>query len=524
MSLLGAGLALGIWFVGPGDRSEGEPSGAPSDPAVAQTHRDDVPLPASSTRVEAADGRVRTPADTPDQPSRRNLRGRVEDDRGSPLPGAEVEAEGAKAVAGGDGRFCLENLPVGEAFLDASHPAHFPAKLQWPSPPNPQSSEEVVLRLDRRLTLAGIVLDEQDRPVENAELFAPPPTNREGRRTLDYASQTKSGPGGRFAFFPLRPGLYDLSGLGPKGSIEHAEVELVEDRMDVVLRTRKGETRIRGVLRDCATGAPLQQGKAMILRRTRNGEGSAAGEVARDGRFGIGLWMSDASRRPVTRLVTGFASPDHEPRILPVEAGGEALDRLEVCLNRRRDGKGVIEGKVSFDDGVPYEGEFEVHLWSPDDRFRAPGVPGIGVDRSSRVRDPEGTFEIQDLEAGDWLARVDVPEQRFLRYELEQVVSVDPDRRSAVRWSLPRGGDVRVQAIGTGGAVERFNACLENEVREVEAFASAGVAEFRHIPPGRYRLRVLALDGTEGEEPVVVERSRESAVVVSLGPSRSGAR
>src|SRR5262245_45764889 len=134
VALLGAGLALGIWFVGPGDRSESEPSAAPSDPAVAQTLGHEGPLPPRSTRAEPAEGRARTPAGAPEPPSRGNLRGRVEDDRGVPLPGAEVEGEGAKAVAGEDGRFSLQNLPVGEAILNASHPAHFPAKVRWPPP------------------------------------------------------------------------------------------------------------------------------------------------------------------------------------------------------------------------------------------------------------------------------------------------------------------------------------------------------------------------------------------------------
>ncbi len=525
VGLLGAGLALGVWLVVPGDRAEREPPGAPSDPAVVHAQGQDGPDPATTTRAVPADDRIRTPAATPERPSRVNLRGRVEDDRGSPLPGAEVEGEGAKAVAGEDGRFHLENVPSGEAVLRASHPAHFPAEIRWTPSAGSSSAEEVVLRLDRRLTLAGIVLDGQDRPVEDTQLFAPPPKSREGRRTLDPALRTKSGPAGRFGFFPLRPGLYELSGLGPKGSIEHAVVELVEDRMDVVLRTRMGETGIAGVLRDCASGEPLPAASGMFLTRTRAGEGGrAAGGPGTDGRFGIRMWTSDSSRRLVTRLVTGFASPDYEPRILQIEAEREDLDRLEVCLNRRRPGKGVIEGKVSFDDGVPCEGEFEVHLWSPDALFGEAGVPRVGIDRSSRVRDPEGSFEIPDLEAGDWLVQVDVPEQGFLRYELEKVVSVDPDRRSGVQWTLPRGGDVRVQAIGTGGAAERFHAYLENEVREIHAFASTGVAEFKNVPPGRYGVRVVALDATVGEEPVVVERSRERTVVVPLGPSRSGTR
>src|SRR5262245_11516777 len=113
--LLGAGLALGIWFVGPGDPREREPSGAPADPDVAQTQGQDVPLPAAPTRAEPADGRVRTPARAHERPPRVNLRGRAEDDCGSPLPGAEIEGEGARAVAGEDGRFSRQNLPAGGA-------------------------------------------------------------------------------------------------------------------------------------------------------------------------------------------------------------------------------------------------------------------------------------------------------------------------------------------------------------------------------------------------------------------------
>ncbi|HKB17060.1 MAG TPA: hypothetical protein VKF62_13420, partial [Planctomycetota bacterium] len=72
----------------------------------------------------------------------------------------------------------------------------------------------------------------------------------------------------------------------------------------------------------------------MFLRRTRAGEAGLAMGASADGKFDLRMWISDASQRPVTRLVTGFASPDHEPRILPVEAGREDLGRLDVCLNR----------------------------------------------------------------------------------------------------------------------------------------------------------------------------------------------
>jgi protocatechuate 3,4-dioxygenase beta subunit len=116
------------------------------------------------------------------------------------------------AVTGADGAFELEN-PVTGGHLDVASPGW--TSVLRPELPAARGARELVIVVARSVTLGGIVVDEQGRPVESASLEVPLPFGLRARfdSILDSASTVEcgatSGPDGRFELrdAPLVPGV-----------------------------------------------------------------------------------------------------------------------------------------------------------------------------------------------------------------------------------------------------------------------------------------------------------------------------
>jgi RNA polymerase sigma factor (sigma-70 family) len=461
-------------------------------------------------------------ATPPDSPARggavakeRAVSGRVLDDRGVAVSGAQVEFDGIVETTDAAGRFELSATPP--VRIRAYGSRHFEAALDL----RPGQEEGPEIRLDRALFVHGVVRDSLENPVEGARVRASVPAPESGEAAggagwwgeeRQVAVSDPAAADGSFLLGPLRPGRYTLRGwasmdsdLGPL-----AEVDLVvsEDRGGVVMQALEGTIWIRGKAKDCETGEALPR---LDLAWDVFGPGRSFGRLESSvagGTFGLASWSRASLSLPPRRVLLGARAEGFETRFLDLQPRREALSSVSLCLSRPRPGTGEIEARVSFDDGLPYEGLLAIETWRPGEARR---LEALAVD---------GVARVPGLEPGDLAAHPVLPDSVALPAETTRLVRIDPGSVASVAWTIPRGGEVRVTALdGERVPVRRFTLVLENDERELRAEGEAGEARLRGVPPGTYRAHASADGLAEAVETLLVERGGIAQAVLVL-PNR----
>jgi RNA polymerase sigma-70 factor (ECF subfamily) len=447
------------------------------------------------------------------------ISGRVEDDRGVPIQGARVDAGGESAVTDAAGRFRIAGVRESEVEVRATNPGHFDARAGWREDDDPD--REVVLRLDRRLFLAGVVLDARDEPVEGARIGisrvvqeVPPSGDR-----VPKANPPKTGADGRFELRPLRPSLYRLRGTAPRGWVRDEEIDLTDSMPGLVLRVEDDQFRVAGRVLDCVTGEALDgvrfSCEAIVggwIEASFGGFSLAKEGMDPSGSFGSKGWFRSFSEKRESRVVLTLAGREHEPKVLWLSTGVRVWDGLELCLVRRRAGKGRIEGRLRFDDGTSHDGPLAVRVFRPDP---APALPGSEPESRDTFA-TRGSFVLEDLDPGDLVAWPVVPGEVDLKWEMARILHVDPFATTRAEWTVPRGGDVRVEARHEDGRpVAGFRVVLENEARLVVEEGKEGAALLRGVPPGAYRVKASSPSLLSEESTVSVERGAEVPLLLT---------
>jgi protocatechuate 3,4-dioxygenase beta subunit len=157
---------------------------------------------------------------------------------GRPLRRASVELRsgalmtGRRTFTSSDGAFEFRGLPPGQYNLTASYAAHMSAEYGARRPGGTgaaialgagQRLTDVVFRLSRYASIAGVVFDQNGEPVEGISVEAFRYTMRTGRRTLSkvYGQPSTTNDRGMYTFGGLAPGQYYIAaGPSPRNPID----------------------------------------------------------------------------------------------------------------------------------------------------------------------------------------------------------------------------------------------------------------------------------------------------------------
>jgi RNA polymerase sigma factor (sigma-70 family) len=376
----------------------------------------------------------------------RRLAGRVLDAEGRPVAGATIRDRrsyfATPATSDVDGRFQLGGLdPEQERLMLGVRHAEFAAlELEVLMP-----SEPIELRLDRGVTLKGLVRSPKGAPVSNAWIQLGVNVG------LETLPGTVSDANGHFEFEHVQPGPVHLwwwaQGFAagrystelPRNGSSDTVVELVLDP-EHVLRGR--------LLRP--DGQPQAWGLVFVRdRRSRSPErfDSTQAWSDADGRFTfLGL--------PPGPVVVGATVRGFERIELDLaDIGSEELE-----LRLRPAGK--LAGRViDAATGAPIA-RFRVKVqadWNAPEAHRLRSGPGMWS-RGLWIEDPEGEWVMEDdLPADRWVV-VEVEAVGFAPARIERAVTaVDPDPAACVialvRQTVVRGQVVDVDGAPVAGAV-----------------------------------------------------------------------
>lgn len=222
--------------------------------------------------------RVPLPAGAP-------LRGRVVDDLGEPVEGAQVrldrEDEASPlpwtATTDEEGVFTLDTLWTGAHRLEARASGHARLARAGVTP----SEEPLHLTLERVGLVAGRVMRPDGDPAPGAEVVI-------AGSGLWPARRSQTGEDGRFRFPEVPPGVYEVRAFAGDQVAEPRRGLLVEAGSRALLTfALQDGVRLTGIVRDADSSAPIEGAEITVATEALD----AAPRVARtgeDGRFLIG--------------------------------------------------------------------------------------------------------------------------------------------------------------------------------------------------------------------------------------------
>lgn len=324
--------------------------------------------------------------------------GRVVDEQGSPVAGAELTLSEAeqdpavlasrldfRAVSDAEGRFQLPHVSAGRFDLKAARTGFSTTTVSGILIPEGQARADLgEVTLPPGAAIEGIVVDERDKPVQGAEVVLTP-SGLDGFRpdaSFWFRGPAVTGPDGRFLIADLRRGTrVGLKAVHPElapaemGGVEVPTAEPVRLRL---ARPRSLEGRVRDRLGEPVAGARLFVSDTAGAPLGGGWDRTPAHATADpEGRFVLdGL-------KPGTAYVTAKASGyrTRAAQAVEVPETGQAQP-VEITLEPGT----FLEGTVRDGRGNPV----------PEARVMVQGERGGDV----APVDAEGRYEVADLEPG----------------------------------------------------------------------------------------------------------------------------
>jgi hypothetical protein len=407
--------------------------------------------------------------------------GRVVDEAGRPVAGAEVEIEGSpfdlwteklpafvrdlgtqRTRTGPAGRFRIHDLPEGEFALTIRHPSFVPFQGDRPIQGGWSGSlGRFVLR--RGETLRGLVTDPEGRPIAGLPLWA----NTEQEELPPPSAIT--GPDGTFEIPHLPPGELELLTCGPGYVPQSVTVRFLDEPFFLTLQpaaTLRGQ--VLGPEGRPQEGVSVFTKQGLVIRpgvlspwRLRLCDSNLSAKTDAEGRFEIGP------------LAPGWY--DRAP-------AGEPVEGIEIRLQRETGEEDAAAGKEKESELLPVRG-------------RVVGPDGAPVERVQVLADSgtawslaDGSFDLR-LSLRDTVLTASKP--GFAQFQ-EQI---DPTEASAgkIEIRLERGATVDGRVLGLTDEERERPATISLGGSGLSLYAflrSDATFQIRDVPPGTWDVAV----------------------------------
>ena len=411
----------------------------------------------------------------------------------SDLSGFEEDGERGEEETDAEGRFAFEEVPDGKYFVvldETGYRAVKSAKLELRAG---REVDDVVLVADPGLTVAGTVIDADDKPVAEAIVWG-----RRPRSLMDFSAAFDDGGNtrgrtdaeGRFQLAGFEAGKVELTVRAP-GFIA-SEQEVQAGASDVTIELRPSCS-LSGIVVSTADGEPVHDFRAGLAlaggifdpsdplgieKRMRSATGSQAFRQREDGTFTLeGL-------EPGTYDLTVQAQGYGDTTVAGLEIGAEGRKGQVVMLPP----EAVVTGQVvTARTGQPIEGaEVAPRAGSGIEQIFE-GMMGQGPRAST---DGEGRFRIGGLDSQP--VSLNVRHPAFREHTAEALVLQPGERRDLGRIALSDGGRIFGRVLDQGGrGVPSVVVLLTNSTGTMvkrDSTDPAGRYEIRGLPPGTFNV------------------------------------
>jgi protocatechuate 3,4-dioxygenase beta subunit len=461
---------------------------------------------------------------------------------GKPVAGAVVWSgdPGAFVRTGGDGGYRLTATAGRELGISAAAAGYFQGWAGWPVRAGERRAP--TLALEPALAVAGVVVDEQGRPVAGVEIKAEiqPGSRIRTGGGWNSGGTARTSASGRFRISNVAAGLAHqlrLTRAGYAPLVEDVPPQAPGSELRLVLRRgRKGFGRVVDSADQPVAGASLvlqrEPSGDRMMRSFDDGEsGRFKATAGADGRFEIPDLPPGAFQ--LTARGSGYA-PITVPGLAIAPGAGSTggIDLGTVVLVR-----GVaLEGYVSDPQGKPVEGvRISVAAAGAEPTFGMGPADGL-EDASPVITAADGFFRVADRRAGETLdveARragygpgrapgVQVPAKEPLRIVVQpssavEGRTVDPDGKPVA------GADVAINpagptAMGRGYVMISTATMKETRSGDDGSFRIEDVApgtwELKASAPGHQNVELSSLEVRAGQDLPGVEVVLTPAAVV----------
>jgi hypothetical protein len=425
--------------------------------------------------------------------------GRVLNEKSDPVVAALVLLRRERGIVGmghtdNEGRFTLDAVPAGRFALDTSAQGYLPGRREGIEIAPGSDPEDLEIVLLRGAALEGTVQTPDGSPAVGARVWAMPEVE-DGSNLLSIYPESRTDGDGRYRLEGLRTGKHSVSAEHPAHQRVRRDLEIRED-----------ETRL-----------DLRLGEAWeVAGRTVDASGRGIAEVK------VGLRAEDGRERETLSgpdgafVFSGIGDGRHQVRaekqgyarllLQQVQVSGGPVRHLELRLEPGA----AVTGQIR---GLPFQDLARVQV--------SAAQVGIPNEKGGLV-DHQGSYRIEDLAPGDWIASARLPDGRLAQGRISLAAGA---REAVLDLDFEAGLSLSGRVLAGTAPVSGLFVHLQSAegLGGVGRCDPQGGFRIEGIRPGLYTLRVIAPEGgVRHEESLDLQTDREVVIELPAPPPAPG--